>query len=264
MKNMTQKHAHHSFEEFFWKDIDLKSKVILDAGTGFGITTTEIAKRVRRQKSDSIMLSIDIDPQAFSLARRFLRTQNLLRKHSLLGIIAFICADLSHLPIKGEAIDIIVCTRTLADVENFPCRVIRAIDEFYKALKKGGKIVMSDEYPILSPSSDEEKVAVMRWQLVKALSHLIGRPHAHEIFPEDLEFVMRLVGFRECKWGIFKGEEIPKRRINHFVEKSTEMCTRIANPRLKQSFITAIQEVKKLFKEKGGIFLPRYIFYAVK
>jgi len=34
-----------SFEEYFWQDIDLDNRMILDAGTGFGLTTSEIAKR---------------------------------------------------------------------------------------------------------------------------------------------------------------------------------------------------------------------------
>jgi len=33
-----------SFEDYFWDNIDLNNKAILDAGTGFGVTTLEIAK----------------------------------------------------------------------------------------------------------------------------------------------------------------------------------------------------------------------------
>jgi hypothetical protein len=33
-----------SFEKYFWKGVDLNGKVVLDAGTGFGLTTCEIAR----------------------------------------------------------------------------------------------------------------------------------------------------------------------------------------------------------------------------
>lgn len=259
---IAQKYTSLSFEDFFWKDIDLRNKIILDAGTGLGITTTDIAKRIRRQKADSTIVSIDTDPEAFRVAKRFLRYGSFLRS-SLLKLVTFIKADLSHLPIKEGAIDLVISTRTLADIESFPCRAIRAMAEFHRVLKRGGKVVMSDECPVLLSSSAEE-VAVIRWQLVKAISHFVGRPHAHEIFPEDLQFALELVGFQKCEWKIFKGEKISERRINHFVTRSTEICDKIANPNLKQAFMTAIQDVKKLYKEKGGVFPPRYIIHAMK
>lgn len=261
---MLQKHNPFSFEEFFWKNVDLKDKIILDAGTGFGITTSEIANRIHCQKAKSMIISIDIDPEAFKQARETLRTNTLFAWTRLSRFVAFVRADLSRLPIKEEIVDLVVSTRTLADIESFSCRVIRSLVEFYRVLKREGKVVASDECPVLSPSEGEEKVAVLRWQLAKAISHMIGRPHANEIFPEDLEYVMRLVGFRRCEWAVFKGEKIPERRINYFVTQSTGMCTKIANEHLKQAFIIAIQEVRKLFKEKGGVFPPRYIIHSTK
>ena len=257
MRALTYYDPSVAFEDYFWRDIELKDKIILDAGTGFGVTTAEIAKRIQKE-AQSTIVSIDINTEALQQARSLLKMQNLLE------LVAFIRADLSSLPIKEETIDLVVSTRTLACIESFPCRVIRAIAEFYRALKTGGRIVMSDEYPTLSPSSDEEEVAVVRWQLVKAISHLIGRPHASEIFPEDLEFVVRLAGFRRCRWAVFKGEKISDRRINYFIKTSTEMCAKIIDPQLKHAFSMSIQKVKNLFKEKGGVFPRSYIFHAWK
>jgi ubiquinone/menaquinone biosynthesis C-methylase UbiE len=253
-----------SFEEFFWKDTDLRNKTVLDAGTGFGVTTLEIAKRIQRQKANSMIISVDIDPKAFKHARSQLRSHGLLKSHSLLKLVAFIRADLSHMPIKEETVDLVISTRALSDVESSPFHAIRAVAEFYRVLKGAGKVVIGDECPVLIPSTAKEEVAVLRWQLAKAISHLIGRPHASEIFPEDLEFVARLVGFCECEWAVFEGENIPERRIDYFVTKSTEMCNELADPNLKQAFIMAIQEVKKLFKKKGGTFPPTYIMHATK
>lgn len=35
-----------SFDEYFWQGIDIGDKIVLDAGTGFGHTTLEIAQKL--------------------------------------------------------------------------------------------------------------------------------------------------------------------------------------------------------------------------
>jgi len=256
---MVQVETRLSFEEYFWKDIDLSGKIVLDAGTGFGITTLEIAKRISMQKRKGRIISIDIDPKCFELAEK------LLEENGLIDLVTFIKADLSNMPqIESESIDVIISTRTISDINRFPCRLMRAISEFHRVLKKGGQIVLSDECPRFKPLSEEEEVAVLRWQLAKAISHLIGRPHGNEVEPEDLEFMMKIVGFRKCEWAIFKGERISKRRIEHFVTKSSEMIKKITYTGLRQAFLEAVEDVKKVFQEKGGVFPPRYVIHAVK
>lgn len=166
--------------------------------------------------------------------------------------------------ITSESVDIVISTRTLADINSFPCRLSKAVIEFYRVLKPNGQVVLSDECPLLKPSSREEEVAVKRWQLVKAISHLTGRPHANEIEPEDLEFTMHLVGFRECRWASFKGDKISQRRIDHFVKNATELVTEIKDSRLRNAFLEEIKNVQEMFNKQGGVFPPRYILHAKK
>jgi predicted O-methyltransferase YrrM len=61
-----------SFEEYFWKDMDLKGKVVLDAGTGLGLTTYEIARRIYQEKQRGKIVSGDVDPEVFKQARKLL------------------------------------------------------------------------------------------------------------------------------------------------------------------------------------------------
>lgn len=248
-----------SFGKYFWQDVDLSNKVILDAGTGFGITILDIARRICLHKEGSRIISVDIDPQSFELARKR------LLEYGLLTLVTFVQVDLTCMPkIKTESVDLVVSTRTISDINSFPCHLTRAIAEFYRVIKKGGQIILSDECPLLKAVFEEETVAVMRWQLAKAISHLIGRPHFHEVEPEDLEFTLRLVGFRECKWAVFKGERISRRRINHFVDSATIMATQIDNSKLGRAFVEAIKNVEKTFNEKDGVFPSRYIIRAKK
>ena len=248
-----------SFEDYFWGNVDLNNKVILDAGTGFGVTTLGIAKRINLQKARSRIISVDINPQSFEFARK------LLMEHGLLDLVTFEKADLSSMPkIQNESVNIVISTRTLSDINSFSCRLVRAIAEFYRVLRKGGRVILSDAYPRSKALSEEEKVAVRRWQLAKAISHIIGRPHSHEVEPEDLEFIMTLVGFQKCRWAVFKGDEISRQRINHFVTSATEMTAQIENPELRKAFIEEIKAIRETFNEIGGIFPPRYIIHAVK
>jgi hypothetical protein len=123
---------------------------------------------------------------------------------------------------------------------------------------------LSDECPLLEPSNREEEIGVKRWQLVKAISHLTGKPHANEIEPEDLEPTMLLSGFREIRWAIFKGNKISQPRIQHFAKSTTELAARILDSRLRSAFLEEIKNVKKMFNEQGGVFPPRYILHAKK
>lgn len=247
-----------SFQDYFRQGIDLDGGVILDAGTGFGVTTLEIARIINLRKSKARIISVDIDPQAFELARKR------LEPHGLLELVTFIKADLSNMPqIATESVDLIVSARTISDINSYPCRLTKAIAEFYRVLKPRGRILLSDDLPRWKALSEEE-VAVTRWRIAKAISHLIGRPHGNEVHPEDLEFLLNLVGFKECKWAIFKGEEISQRRISYFADKASELASEIDNEGLKKAFLDAIKAVKNTFEQKGGIFAPRYIIQAKK
>jgi ubiquinone/menaquinone biosynthesis C-methylase UbiE len=246
-----------SFDEYFWKDVDLDGKVLLDAGTGFGVTTSEIAKRILPTKRSRI-ISVDIDSESLEQVRKLLSQE-------LKDLITFIRADLSSMPeISTESVDVIISTRTLADINSIPCRLTRALVEFRRILKPNGRVVLSDECPVLKARSAEESVAVARWQLAKAISHIVGGPHANEIEPEDVEFTMKLTGFKDCRWAVFAGEEISERRINRFVERATEMTNGIEDLKLKNAFSEAIVNAREMFKKRGGVFPPRYILHANK
>jgi len=248
-----------TFEEYFWRNVDLDEKVVLDAGTGFGLTTAEIAKRICQQEHKGRIISVDIDPESFEDARKQLKAEGLL------NLVTFVKADLSSMPeIASESLDVVVSTRTVSDINSFSCRLTKALAEFYRVLTPSGQVILSDECPILAARSQEETVAVARWQLAKAISHLIGRPHSNEVEPEDLEFAMKLTGFQECKWAVFEGDRISRQRINHFVERATEMAKQIDNLKLRKAFSEEIENVREMFNKQGGFFPPRYIFHAKK
>lgn len=256
---MVREETSLSFEEYFWQDVDVNGKVILDAGTGFGYTTLEIAKRLSASKLRGKIISVDIDTESFKLAKK------LLRDRKLQDFVTFVKADLSCMPeIEDESMDIVVSTATICAINSFPCRVTKALSEFHRVLRKGGRIVLSDECPLPKARFAEEKVAVMRWQLIKAVSDLIGERHYNEVEPDDLEFIANLVGFKECRYAIFKGEAITEHRISHFIKKATEMTAKIDDSKLRKCISEKIKTIKEIFRKEDGVFAPRYIFHARK
>jgi len=262
---MVREETNLSFEEYFWQDVDLDGKVVLDAGTGFGLTTCEIARRISQQKHKGRIISVDIDSESFKMARKRLLAEGLRSLANLRKLVSFVRADLSNMPeVASNSIDVVVSTRTVADINSRPCRLVRAVAEFYRVLKPNGQIMLSDECPLLRTQNKEQEVAVMRWQLVKAVSHQTRTPHANEVEPEDLEFAMELIGFRKCRWAIFRGDKITQQRINHFVSRASENARLIDNQKLADAFLEEIQRVKNLFKEQAGILPPRYVLHAKK
>lgn len=77
----------------------------------------------------------------------------------LQDLVTFVEADLSQMPqIKDDQVDIIVSTETICAINSFPCRVTRALSEFYRVLKEGGQIVLSDECPLPKPDLQKRKL----------------------------------------------------------------------------------------------------------
>jgi len=248
-----------SAEEYFWKNLDLNGKVVLDAGTGYGYTTLEIAKKLAASKRKGKIVSVDMDSESFELAEK------LLSDNGLQHLVTFVRADLSCMPeIRDAQVDIVISTSTICAINSNPCRVAKALSEFYRVLKDRGQIVLGDECPLPKARSLEERVAVLRWQLVKAISDISGERHYNEVEPNDLEFIANLVGFRECRYAIFKGEAITEHRMNHFLTKTSEMTARIDDLRLRNAFLENAKTVVEIFRREGGVFAPRYIFHARK
>ena len=89
---------------------------MLDVGKGFGLTTLEIARRMIVQRRKGRIVSVDINPNCFELARK------LLAKHKLEHLVNFVQADLSNMPpqIETESIDIIMSTGTVSNINRYP------------------------------------------------------------------------------------------------------------------------------------------------
>ena len=238
------------------KGIDLRGLVIMDAGTGAANTTCWLASKVKEAGSGRI-ISIDNDPETFPDAKRKLG--------ELAGLVEFLKADLTNMPqIESESIDLIVCHATMCAVNDRPLKAVKALSEFYRTLKKNGWLIIDDEYPLPKASKPEEETQVKRWQTYKAIAELVNGEHYTEIYPEELEFAVKLVGFRDIELQRFEGEPLSNEVMEEWKELMPELVNKISDENLKAAFKKAIGKIWQQYINQGGIFPDYYVIRARK
>lgn len=245
-----------SSRDFMLTGIDLFGLLVMDAGTGAANTTLWLAKKLK-EAGDGRIISIDRNPGVFSDAERKLG--------ELAKLVEFVEADLTRMPqIETESVDLIVCHATICAVNDRPLKAVKALSEFYRTLKKGGWLIIDDEYPLSKASKPEEEVQVRRWQLYKAVAELTEGRHYTEIYPEELEVATKLVGFRDIEWKKFEGPPLSEEAMNEWREEMPEMINEIDDKDLNPAFENAIERIWKKFVNQGGIFPPYYLLRARK
>jgi ubiquinone/menaquinone biosynthesis C-methylase UbiE len=232
--------------------IDFSNINVLDAATGAGNTTLKLATKMAEANGKGKIVSIDIDPETFEKAKKKLG--------ELVGFVKFIEADLTHMPkIKSESFDLVVCTATLCALNDRPLRAMRGLSEFHRVLKKGGRLIIAEEYPLPKAIKPEEEVQVMHWQLYKSVAELVNGDHWTEIYPEDLEFAVKLVGFKEIEWRRFEGEPLRKATMEEWEEVMPSMVNQIWDKQTRRVFLNWVSKIYRRFREEGGIGPPSYI-----
>jgi len=246
-----------SFEKYFWDVVDLRCKVILDVGAGKGATTVRVLEKMSSEEAGGIVVAVDVVRGSLALCK-----EN-VAKLPHRAQVELIAADSAYLPLRDESVDLVLSSRAIADMNSPPCRVVKVLAELYRVLGEGGRVVLSDECPITKQTQEDEVPSLMR-RLAKAVSHLIGREHAHEVDPKDLEFIMRLVGFKEIELRTFKGESLTPQRIGRFVKNSMDIISHIDDSELRRALAHHVKRVREALEKKGGFLPPRYVLHARK
>jgi ubiquinone/menaquinone biosynthesis C-methylase UbiE len=245
-----------SSRDFMLKGIDLRGLVIMDAATGAANTTCWLVKKLKETGSGRI-ISIDNDPETFPDAKRKLG--------ELAEWVKFVNADLTNMPqIESESVDLIVCHATMCAVNDRPLKAVKALSEFYRILKKDCWLIIDDEYPLPKASKPEEEAQVGRWQTYKAIAELVDGEHYTEIYPEELEFAVKLVGFRDIELQRFEDGPLSNEVMEEWKAIMPELINKIADEDLKAAFRKAIERIWQKYKTQGGIFPDYYVMRARK
>jgi SAM-dependent methyltransferase len=169
-------------------------------------------------------------------------------------------ADLTCMPqIKSGTVDLFVCHATICAVNDRPLKAVKALSEFHRILKKGGWLIIDDEYPLPKASKPEEAVQVKRWQTYKSIAELVDGEHYTEIYPEELEFAAKLVGFKNIEFKRFEGGSLSKEAMNEWREEMPKLIDKLDDADLKVAFQKTTDRIWKTYKEQGGSFPQIYV-----
>ena len=253
---MPQETTNLSLAKYFFDGIDLVDKLILDAGTGAGQTTEWLADRVIESGKGSQIISVDHNQEALDNVRNELGDKA--------EVVQFVKADLADMPeIESSSIDIIACTDVLCMVEMCPLRSVKVLSEFKRVLKPKGELIIGEQVPMPKSRVPKEQVWAKRWQLFKAMNHLLEQRHLEEIAPEELEFCLATLGFDSIRWTVFEGEDFGD-SVEWGLRRPLATAKRLDDELLQEAFVKQIDELRNIFAQHGGAFLPYYVMHARK
>lgn len=143
---------------------DMSFKSVLDAGCGTGA----LLKRLALLRPTAELTGVDLSPKMIDTAR-----------DKLNGAARLLCADAEELPFDGREFDLLICSDSF---HHYP-RPERAAAEFYRVLKDGGTLLISDywrPFPVrqvmnlFMPFSREGDVRVYSRREISALLYNAG------------------------------------------------------------------------------------------
>ena len=240
-----------SRSEYLLEGLDFSNIKAMDAGTGAGSTTLLLARKVAEAGGKGRIVSIDTDQTTFADVREKLAENA--------GLVQFVKADLTSMPeIETGSFNLVVCGATICALNDRPLKALRGLAEFYRVLKKGGRLAIGDEYPLPKPTRREEEVQVMRWQTYKAIAELIGEGHYTEIYPEELEFAASLVGFKDIEWRRVEGGPLRKETMEEWRQVMCQLVGEIGDGQARAAFLASVGRVYERFQREGGNNPPTY------
>ncbi|MCC5909596.1 MAG: class I SAM-dependent methyltransferase [Clostridiaceae bacterium] len=247
-------------DKYLWNEVNLDGKIVLEGGTSWGNTTSIIARKVRENGWKTRLFSVDIDDSHFKEIEERLKDD--------FEELALIKGDLSNLDfMDSESVDAIICNYTLSSVNQFPLRAVKAVKEFYRVLKPGGKLLINEEMPIWSVNVGDYEYWSKRLRIIKSINTLKAMAHFNEIHPQDLKEVLETAGFMEVESREFK-EKINSEMAIKFLDKRKQSLIKgrndLHNEKLIQGYTELTEELLKKFEESEEYFLPAYIMRAIK
>lgn len=158
-KTETRKRLSVVFEDLL-KGVDLKGKQFLDVGCGLGYFSKEASRR------GAIVTGVDVGGRLVKKSKQRVPEGN------------FIVASASELPFKDETFDIVLCTEVIEHLENQK----EALAEIFRALKKGGVLVLTTPNRIYKPLFDFLSIVGVRsyrgnenWYFLSVLRRILGK-----------------------------------------------------------------------------------------
>ena len=190
--------------------LNLQNKTVLDAALGAGYATFLWAKRIDEEGGTSRIISVD----TFDIPGEKEEEWKNEIEERLGGLSKYVKmkkADIFNLDfLEDESIDIINCDDTLVFLNPRPLKVLNALSEFKRVLKKGGFLVIVSEIPV--EKTPENEGQWKRWGLAKAIYELKGETWSVEPHPNEVKFALELLNFEVFDERTFPSKKDPKWR----------------------------------------------------
>jgi len=160
----------HRVQEHVARITETDDALILDAATGAGETTLQIAEAMCGGR----LLTVDIDPASWHEW-----AEPVIKERGLAERVTFLEEDLRTLEsVATNSCDLVVSHSTLSAMGVW---AVDAIQQFHRVLKPQAYLVLNDLLPEDESESDPGNISALSWRLSKAAAHLRAESHYEEL-----------------------------------------------------------------------------------
>ena len=96
------------------------------------------------------------------------------------------------------------------------------------------------------------------------MAELVDGEHYTEIYPEELQFAVKLVGFTDIELQRFEDGPLSSEVMEEWKEEMPDLVNKIADNDLKAAFEKVIERIWQKYINQGGIFPDYYVMRARK
>ena len=240
--------------EYLTANLDLTDKLILDAALGRGKAASHWAEKVHASGGSSRIIAVDKDIPADN-RRDVEETLGDYQKYVDIKEADIFALDF----LADNSIDIINCHDTIVFLNSRPLKLLQALQEFQRVLKKGGKLLITSELPLDYADDPEAEGEWRRWTLLETVHLLAGEDFASFPRPQELKPALNLLGFSVYEERIFPGEkntasyQLPLEETEEIVE---DKLSEIPWPQLQEPLKQSLESISDLVREAGYLKAP--------
>ncbi len=212
--------------------------VILDAATGAGETTLQIAEAMNGGK----LITVDSD-----LASWNAWAKPSLEKAGLLDRVEFLEADMRDLPLEAESVDLIVSDATLSALGIF---TVEAIQEFRRVLRPTGRLALRGLIPEKETETDSRNISALSWRLMKAAAHLAGEEHYDELPTDWVRARLKEAGFEIISFRVNPSRPAAS-KTSYEEWRGMDIASAIVDQELQRAFRDAQRRLVERARKEG-------------
>jgi ubiquinone/menaquinone biosynthesis C-methylase UbiE len=180
------------------ENLDFKrASVILEVGAGRGHLTVPLVKRLKTAKGKFRVIALDTSEGPYKTALETLKRE--LRKENLEDLVMVVNGDVRNMSaMETESVDLIISNETLCELNREGLE--RAVQEFYRILKRGGEMGHGE----LIPVAENEAQRLVIDANADSMETSLSKPEWFSPFSDEVAVVMHRTGFKNIRTEYFE------------------------------------------------------------